>query len=234
MHARHSSSKAAVDENNVRFVPASGVKASRCEGGVALLNVETGDVFVGNAIAAAVWSEIAEGETLENTVSKIVRKYGIKEESARKDACEFVESLIEQGLLRRARVPRVWRNKHSLALAALWELIRYDIVMALFRFRRIYREFSASPPQACAAAPDIETAVVDAVNTAGSFYWKPVMCLQRSVAAARLLRRYGVGAQLVIGYRNEPFFSHAWVEVAGRVVNDSQGYARRLAALARV
>jgi hypothetical protein len=233
MHAKHSSSKAAVYENNVRFVPASGVKASRCEGGVALLDVDTGDVFVGNGIAAAVWTEIAEGETLANTVSKIARKYGITEESARKDACEFVQSLIGQGLLRRARVPRVRRNKYSLALAALWELIRYDIVMALFRFRRIYREFSASPPPAC-AAPDIETAVVDAVNTAGSFYWKPVMCLQRSVATARLLRRYGVGAQLVIGYRNEPFFSHAWVEVAGRVVNDSQGYARRLAALARV
>jgi len=38
----------------------------------------------------------------------------------------------------------------------------------------------------------------------------------------------------VIGYRAAPFFSHAWVEVAGRVVNDSPIYQMRLQVLERL
>ena len=62
-------------------------------------------------------------------------------------------------------------------------------------------------------------------------YWKPVLCLQRSVCAVRLLRSHGVAARLVIGYRPSPFFSHAWVEVDGRVVNSSPAYKTRLRVL---
>jgi len=51
------------------------------------------------------------------------------------------------------------------------------------------------------------------VSLAACFYWKPVRCLQRSVAAMRLLRKCGIDGRLVIGYRPSPFFSHAWVEV---------------------
>jgi transglutaminase superfamily protein len=44
----------------------------------------------------------------------------------------------------------------------------------------------------------------------------------------RLLRARGVVARLLIGYRPVPFLSHAWVEVEGRVVNDSPAYRKRL------
>ncbi len=62
-------------------------------------------------------------------------------------------------------------------------------------------------------------------------YWKPVRCLQKSVATARLLRRHRVDAKVVVGCRPEPFYSHAWVEVEGRVVNESPLYKVRLPAL---
>jgi hypothetical protein len=52
------------------------------------------------------------------------------------------------------------------------------------------------------------------------FYPKPVRCLQRSAATTLLLRRHGVGAELVIGAQLLPFRSHAWVECGGAVVND--------------
>jgi hypothetical protein len=59
-----------------------------------------------------------------------------------------------------------------------------------------------------------------ALDLACVFYLKPVLCLQRSSAATILLRRYGIGAKLVIGTQMLPFKSHAWVEVDGIVVND--------------
>lgn len=52
------------------------------------------------------------------------------------------------------------------------------------------------------------------------FYFKKVLCLQRSAASALLLRRHGWPAELVIGAQLFPFQSHAWVEVEQRVVND--------------
>lgn len=62
--------------------------------------------------------------------------------------------------------------------------------------------------------------VCDVVDLASIWYWKEVLCLQRSAATTCLLRKYGIAAKLVIGAQQMPFKAHAWVEVAGRVVND--------------
>jgi transglutaminase superfamily protein len=52
------------------------------------------------------------------------------------------------------------------------------------------------------------------------FYFKRVLCLQRSAATTILLRRYGWDARMITGAQILPFRSHAWVEIEGRVVND--------------
>ena len=121
----------------------------------------------------------------------------------------------------------------ALAVRAMWELCRYDLVTATSGFRGVYRKLQGL---ACGTRPshfDPEAVVLRTVAAVSSFYWKPIPCLQRSVVAARLLRRYGVYAQVVIGCRTAPFVSHAWVEVDGRVVNDSPGYQRKLRVLER-
>lgn len=63
-------------------------------------------------------------------------------------------------------------------------------------------------------------ALCHATDLACVFYFKSVLCLQRSAAAAVLLRRHGWAAELVIGTQMLPFQSHAWVEIDGTVVND--------------
>jgi Transglutaminase-like superfamily len=113
-------------------------------------------------------------------------------------------------------------------LAALFELIRYDVVHTWLE-RPVLR--LPAPSLLSPADPELERRVCDAVLTATCLYWKPVLCLQHAVCVARLLRAHGVCARLVIGYRAVPFFSHAWVEVDGRVVNDSTAYRSRLQVL---
>jgi hypothetical protein len=115
-----------------------------------------------------------------------------------------------------------------LVIRALWELARYDLLNCAFGFRRIQRQAARQRVASYAPHADAEVLVCDAVSLAACFYWKPVRCLQRSVAVMRLLRRCGIDGRLVIGYRPSPFFSHAWVEVNGRVVNDSPVYKERL------
>jgi hypothetical protein len=119
----------------------------------------------------------------------------------------------------------------SLLLRALWELARYDAICKAFGFGGVRRRMK--PPRRGAAGAATLEAVCEAVGCVSSFYWKPLLCLQRSIVTARLLRVMGIQAEVVIGYRTHPFFSHAWVEVGGRVVNDSPGYQNQLQILDR-
>jgi transglutaminase superfamily protein len=62
--------------------------------------------------------------------------------------------------------------------------------------------------------------ISQAVDLAAALYFKPVLCLQRSAAAACLLKRQGYPAEMVIGVQQLPFVAHAWVELNGMVLGD--------------
>jgi len=113
----------------------------------------------------------------------------------------------------------------------LWELVRYDVLFA-------WRGMSGVRPRSATAhgagGRELETAICEAVRSVAPFYWKPIRCLQRSIVTARLMRGRGIPADVVIGFRPTPFFSHAWVEVAGRVANDSPIYQGKLQILERL
>ena len=113
-------------------------------------------------------------------------------------------------------------------LRALYEIARYEVVISLLGSGRILSQLKRQTVTANTAGAELEKTICDAVLLATCFYWKPVLCLQRAVCTVRLLRRHGLHARLVIGYRPSPFFSHAWVEVDGRVLYGSAAYQKRL------
>lgn len=118
-----------------------------------------------------------------------------------------------------------------LVLRALFQMARYDLVNAIFGFQRIHRHLERRRVSLRKFNPDSQARICEAVTLAACFYYKPVLCLERSVVAALLLRQHGIDGRLVIGYRPAPFLSHAWVEVDGCVVNDSPAYKERLQVL---
>jgi Transglutaminase-like superfamily len=118
-----------------------------------------------------------------------------------------------------------------LVLQSLLELMHYEITLAMHGSGKILEQVHGQPTAAKKSGEEWERTVSEAVEIATCLYFKPVLCLQRSVCAVRMLRRRGVPARLVIGYRPAPFFSHAWVDVAGRVTNGSQAYPERLRVL---
>ena len=124
------------------------------------------------------------------------------------------------------RAARAW-----LVVRALCELIRHDVLHTALGVKRMQARPVRRATRIGRADVDVETDVCDAVVLACCLYWKPVLCLQRSMCAMRLLRSRGIAARVVVGYRPVPFFSHAWVEVDGRVVNDSPAYKTRLTTL---
>lgn len=120
-----------------------------------------------------------------------------------------------------------------LSLRVIWELCLYDLVNSVLGFRAVHWLTARRSRCRRIPAPELEAVVPRIVSAASAFYWKPVLCLQRSVVAAKVLRKHGVDAEVVIGCHAAPFAGHAWVEVAGRVINDSPGYQRKMCILER-
>ena len=98
-----------------------------------------------------------------------------------------------------------------LVVRAWWELVTFDLVNAVSGFQGIHSHLARQRVRSTKLDKWADTAICESVSLATCFYFRPVLCLQRSVAAARLLRKHGIPSRLVIGYRAAPFFSHAWV-----------------------
>lgn len=107
-----------------------------------------------------------------------------------------------------------------LAISAYLKLIYFDLYFVRANFSTLYDKVRNYPIGRQPAGPDAIERICSAVDMACIWYWKQVLCLQRSAATACLLKQYGVAAQMVVGAQLKPFKAHAWVEVNGRVVND--------------
>lgn len=108
----------------------------------------------------------------------------------------------------------------ALFLQAYLLLIRFDFFLACGDFAKLYDKVRGSKTGENKVDPGHIARICAAVDLASIWYYKQILCLQRSAATTCLLRRFGVSAQMVIGVQQLPFKAHAWVEVNGNVVND--------------
>jgi hypothetical protein len=105
-----------------------------------------------------------------------------------------------------------------------WVLLAYfDVLMKFGDLDAIHSRLLGRPSQPRTSGAESHC-LCRAIDYACVFYFKPVLCLQRSSATTALLRSQGYEAQLVIGAKILPFDSHAWVEIEGQVVNDKQDF----------
>ena len=108
----------------------------------------------------------------------------------------------------------------SITFEAYRELLSLEYPLFRKNFTAIYDRVRTAPLGVRASNALGCSEICQAVDLAAVFYFRRVLCLQRSAATARLLKRYGFPAQLVIGVQQLPFAAHAWVEMSGLVVND--------------
>jgi len=121
-----------------------------------------------------------------------------------------------------------------LVCSALWRLLFYD-ALSVMGFAKAYQFVRrCKPSRVRSSNTDIIERIVWAVEEACIWYVKRVHCLQRSAICTWMLRRQGVAAEFVIGYRPVPVDSHAWVEVDGKVVNDRPQYQKFFKVLDRL
>ncbi|MBZ5573880.1 MAG: lasso peptide biosynthesis B2 protein [Acidobacteriia bacterium] len=117
-----------------------------------------------------------------------------------------------------------------LMFRAYCKLLCFDLYVGRGDFAAIRTKVRNCPVSGTREPHDTVEQICAAVDRACIWYWKEVLCLQRSAATACLLRHFGVPAQMMIGTQQMPFKAHAWVEVDGRVVND-RPYMREMYAV---
>jgi hypothetical protein len=100
-------------------------------------------------------------------------------------------------------------------------LIYFDFIMRFRTFKTLHMVVRRHKVKSCSAMSRVSgEQLCRAVDIACVFYFKNVLCLQRSAATTLLLRRHGHKAEMVIGAGMFPPSFHAWVEIDNAVVND--------------
>jgi hypothetical protein len=100
-------------------------------------------------------------------------------------------------------------------------LIYFEFVMRFRDFRILHRLVHAQRVRVVPTANRLSSGdLCRAVDLSCVFYFRQVLCLQRSAATTLLLRNHGWPAEMVIGAQITPPKFHAWVEIEESIVND--------------
>lgn len=133
---------------------------------------------------------------------------------------------LERGKIR----VRKWET-----VTAFCALFAFDLLLRVRGFEALIKKVESCPTaEPHTIDPELCRRVCAAVNRAQMYYPKKAMCLQHSAVVTRLLRRNGVAAEMVLAAQEFPPKAHAWVEVAGAVVNDFKQVKTRYRELKRV
>lgn len=120
-------------------------------------------------------------------------------------------------------------------LTAFCALFAFDLLLRFRGFEALVKKVESWPTaEPHTTDPELCRRVCAAVNRAQVYYPKKAMCLQHSAVVTCLLRRNGVAAEMVLAAQEFPPKAHAWVEVAGAVVNDYKQVKTRYRELKRI
>jgi len=108
-------------------------------------------------------------------------------------------------------------------LTAFIGLLAFDLLLKIRGFQSLIEKVEHWPTaEPRTTARETCRRVAAMVDRAQMYYPKKAMCLQHSAVLTCLLRRRGVPAEMILAAQPFPAKAHAWVEVAGTVVNGSQ------------
>jgi hypothetical protein len=96
------------------------------------------------------------------------------------------------------------RTNLSLFLGAYSKLLRFDRYLARKDFAGLFRAVRTAPCIQKPADTNALDRICHTVDLACIWYWKEVLCLQRSAATTCLLRDFGIPARMMLGVQQTP------------------------------
>jgi len=244
----------AFPEDHLRFAIAPSVRSAQDDNGLVLFDLASGCYSSFNPVGALVWSQIEAGASTAEIIERVRHEFAdMNRDIIDRDVRAIVAKLMREGLImtprhdlpaRQSSTPTPARDSipdpadgHAgffRTLVAFIFLVYIDLLMRLARFRRVYDTVRDTTTRHRHPDPKAVGRTCRAIDKAARSYIKRAWCLQRSAACVCLLRRQGASAELVLGVRTFPFAAHAWVELDGRVLNDSLEHVGRFLVLDRI
>ena len=84
---------------NQKIIFADTVFAQEVDGEMVLLDMESENYFGLDEVGTAIWQAMQEDGLLQNVLETLLEQYDVEEEVLKKDLSDFVEKLVESGLL---------------------------------------------------------------------------------------------------------------------------------------
>jgi hypothetical protein len=209
-----------------------GLWVSEHDDGLIFFQPDANRIFVCDHIGARIWTGLSKGLSLDEISDEIAAGFGVSPERVQHDAQVFATALKKRGWVAERPVTTRW-TRARLTIQSWFELALHDWRISRGGFGLIHRTLKKKRTAKQRGLPPPVADLCDALETAVCFYFKRVHCLQRAAVIVRMLRKNGIAADLVIACRPSPFFSHAWAEVDGKVVNDLPAYKEQLLVLYR-
>jgi hypothetical protein len=75
------------------------VFAQEVDGEMVLLDMESENYFGLDSVGSAIWNAIAEKKVLKDVYEKLLLEYDVEPEVLQKDLNDFVQKLVESGLV---------------------------------------------------------------------------------------------------------------------------------------
>ena len=225
-----------------RFVISADVCSASDADGSTILHVRKGILFSAIGLASELWTKLIrhpDGLDFDELRADISVNYpNVAKEQIARDVRRVLEQLSKKELITELNSSN--RTNHAEAnplafsrvliatlltvrlfgLAAFFQLFVFDLTQALGGFRFVHQTVKQWPVSKKKMPKAIQKLSL-ALNHAARYYPKTTLCVQRSAALTCLLRSSGVPAETVIACRKVPFKGHAWVEVAGEVINEN-------------
>lgn len=260
IHTQATQSGAICAHANSRYVIKPGVYFTALDGEGVLMDLAVDRYFGLTSVSAQIWQGLQEGLPLTEIAAQLAeRRLATSAEApglVRNQLNAWIETTLvvpataaldprprvkdtgiparRGGYGRGADTQNVFSPRSCLVLVCAsiwirWTLRRMGLAETLRRLQTL--RVPTDPHQRCEQR-------MHSLVTCYTWIRRPFMqgrqdCLIRSLTLTAALRRNGVDAEVCIGVRKFPFSAHAWVEVDGVVMNDTEQLLRPLSVLAR-
>lgn len=176
-------------------------------------------------------SFLASAGSTDATLSAALSQHGITNDKLPLSA--VLSSLENTGLLEtRWRTPFTPSVRYSLPLLcrSIWTLTMAGLIIKSGGYALVVKALRRNSQNICVTAiRSVGTDEIMAhINKVFIFDFSNNRCLTYSLTLYLMARRMGLPAKLMVGVRTRPFFSHAWVELDGVIINDDPELREKL------